>query len=145
MCEGLWRPAVRFCAVVALGGEGRRASCTHPALATSCDDSEFHRLLDKLVRSAQLQRHSDLTVLTELGMMHYNLLPTQGLLFMAVTIKEMAQPDAFTFLRNLRDRVFREFPQAAAPAGSPSQFEVPRGERRCCCECVHGASSHGRL
>lgn len=116
VCTSLWRPVVRFCAVVALpSADGsvpaRTAECTHPALAAE-DEGNFKRFLLMLTDSAQLTRHRELTVSTDVGMMHYNLLAPHGLLFMAVTIPDMLQSDAFRFLEKLRNRFLREFPQA---------------------------------
>jgi hypothetical protein len=104
--------------VVALpSGDGsipaRTAECTHPALAAE-DEGNFKRFLLMLTDSAQLTRHRDLTVSTDVGMMHYNLLAPHGLLFMAVTIPDMLQSDAFRFLEKLRNRFLREFPQVRA-------------------------------
>jgi len=116
VCTSLWRPAVRFCAVVALPASdgstpARSAECTHPALAAE-SEADFKRFLTMLTDSAQLTRHKDLTVSTDVGMMHYNLLAPHGLLFMAVTIPDMLQSDAFRFLEKLRNKFLRDFPQA---------------------------------
>ena len=119
VCSSLWRPAVRFCAVVCLPSPNgstpaRTAECTHPALVAE-DESRFKHYLNLLTDSAQLTKHRDLTVSTEVGMMHYNLLAPQGLLFMVITIPDMLQSEAFRFLENLRNRFLREFPQVSRP------------------------------
>ena len=85
--------------------------------------------------SARIKEHPRLTVSTETGMLHYELQPQSQLLFLAITLADLPQSAAFTFLHQLRgdaelllcDRALPPAQQPRVPLREGSVYVVPGG------------------
>ena len=118
-CAALWPTStVRYCAIGQLGTDEPLASCApHSApsgWADALSKAEMARgaeMLRRVMGSARIKEHPRLTVSTESGMLHYELQPQSQLLFLAITISDLPQSTAFTFLQQLRTRFVSLFEQ----------------------------------
>lgn len=127
MCAALWpAPTVRYCAIGRIGHAEPLASCTpHSAPSGWADglgNAETQRgaeMLRRVMGSSRIKEHPRLTVSTESGMLHYELQPQSQLMFLAITLADLPQSAAFTFLNHLRTRF------VAQVRGRPTSLRRP--------------------
>ena len=58
---------------------------------------------------AGTHKYAPCTERAQVGMLHYELQPQSQLLFLAITVNDLAQSNAFAFLHQLRTRFFAQF------------------------------------